>query len=280
MSNCSASFLKPDVLRARLLDDDNNEVLSRDVSMCFSDAMPYDTLAEGIGRTDFQYTCDEREGISAGWKHAYRINLSCQWLDITDIDNGEYTLSLEINWNNFIDEEDHSNNIATKRVLISDQATVYTAPSNDDIENAIEIELGLGEGQLGTVFGASLSDIEDGVLTQCLENYSGMVWYRLTGTGGNLTASVCHPDSTLDSIVAVFHATNDETEEDELAAGFECVISQDDAPMCGLLSWVTWESIEDDIYYLAVGSFEIPEVYEWRGRFRLTVFQGEMPIEN
>ncbi len=44
-----------------------------------------------------QYTCDNM-GISAGCGDIYDAGLPCQWVDITDIDAGTYTLVVRVNW--------------------------------------------------------------------------------------------------------------------------------------------------------------------------------------
>ena len=55
--------------------------------------------------------------------------------------------------------------------------------------------------------------------------------------GGNLTASVCHSDTTMDSILAIF-------EYRPIDNDMLCIENNDDAPMCGLLSWVSTQYIQ------------------------------------
>lgn len=49
-----------------------------------------------------KYTC-EYMGISAGCADIYGADLDCQWIDITDIPDGNYTLVVRINWNRLPD---------------------------------------------------------------------------------------------------------------------------------------------------------------------------------
>lgn len=45
-----------------------------------------------------KYTCGNM-GISAGCSDAYDFELPCQWVDITDLPAGDYTLAVRVNWN-------------------------------------------------------------------------------------------------------------------------------------------------------------------------------------
>jgi len=49
-----------------------------------------------LGRFDGTYTCMS-QGISAGWEDVYSAGLDCQWIDVTDVPDGPYTLSIAIN---------------------------------------------------------------------------------------------------------------------------------------------------------------------------------------
>jgi hypothetical protein len=56
------------------------------------------------------YTCDD-QGITAGYADTYGYGLDCQWIDITDVPSGTYTLQVEINPERRFLESDYSNNI-------------------------------------------------------------------------------------------------------------------------------------------------------------------------
>lgn len=55
------------------------------------------------------YTC-ENQGIGAGWADTYANFLPCQWVDITDVAPGAYTLRVRINPTMAFEESDYSNN--------------------------------------------------------------------------------------------------------------------------------------------------------------------------
>ncbi len=63
-----------------------------------------------------KYGCNNM-GISAGCADSYSSGLACQWLDITDIPNGQYTLVVKVNWDHSPDkagriEQRYDNNVA------------------------------------------------------------------------------------------------------------------------------------------------------------------------
>jgi hypothetical protein len=68
-----------------------------------------DTIQVTSGAPGPYYTC-ENQGISAGWADQYLRSLPCQWIDITDVPPGQYTLRVRVNPTMRFEEEDYSNN--------------------------------------------------------------------------------------------------------------------------------------------------------------------------
>ena len=69
-----------------------------------------------------QYGCTNM-GISAGCYDEYWAELDCQWIDISDIPDGDYTFVARVNWDNAPDalgryEKSHSNNWAQSCITI------------------------------------------------------------------------------------------------------------------------------------------------------------------
>lgn len=63
-----------------------------------------------------QYSCGNM-GISTGCGDIYDASLQCQWIDITNVPSGQYTLVVRVNWNRLHDalgrvEKDYDNNWA------------------------------------------------------------------------------------------------------------------------------------------------------------------------
>lgn len=68
-----------------------------------------------------QYNCGF-QGISAGWSDIYSGSLPCQWVDITDVPPGNYTLVVEVNFDQILAESDYTNNVANIDVTITPAA--------------------------------------------------------------------------------------------------------------------------------------------------------------
>lgn len=63
------------------------------------------------------YTC-ENQGIHVGWMDIYDRDLPCQWIDITGVPPGEYTLRVRVNGDGVIRELDQHPNVATTTVTL------------------------------------------------------------------------------------------------------------------------------------------------------------------
>lgn len=68
-----------------------------------------DTLQVTPGAPGPYYTC-ANQGIGAGWADSYANFLPCQWIDITDVTPGVYTLRVRVNPTMTFEESDYSNN--------------------------------------------------------------------------------------------------------------------------------------------------------------------------
>ncbi len=83
------------------------------VGFCLEDVYRWDTEANN----NFKYTCDN-QGIQSGWSDVYSESLPGQWIDITEVPAGDYTLEITVNWLQKIAESDYSNNTIRVPVAI------------------------------------------------------------------------------------------------------------------------------------------------------------------
>lgn len=98
----------------RLLDGQGAPVaLGRKVSFCLLDTHRWDPQAEQEPRFD----C-ENQGIQAGWADIYDGGLPGQWIDITGLPDGTYTLEITMNPERILTEADYTNNTDTLEVVI------------------------------------------------------------------------------------------------------------------------------------------------------------------
>ena len=77
-------------------------------SFCLNDTYRFDPSAN----PQAVYNCSN-QGIQKGWADVYAATLDCQWIDVTDVPPGHYTLELEVNPDRLLTEADYSNNVAS-----------------------------------------------------------------------------------------------------------------------------------------------------------------------
>lgn len=101
----------------RLLDaQEQPVVLGRKVSFCLLDVQRWDLDAPRHSR----FSCEE-QGIQAGWADIYDGGLPGQWIDVTGMADGAYTLEVTLNPERKLFEADYTNN--TERVPIELSST-------------------------------------------------------------------------------------------------------------------------------------------------------------
>jgi hypothetical protein len=76
----------------------------RKQAFCLEDTDQLDPDQSGQG-----YNC-QFQGISAGWADAYTTSLPCQWIDVTDVPPGQYTLRISINPEQILPESRYDDN--------------------------------------------------------------------------------------------------------------------------------------------------------------------------
>jgi hypothetical protein len=77
----------------------------RKQAFCLLDSAPYSPAAG----PSHGYTCSY-QGITAGWQDIYGRALDCQWLDITGVPAGRYTLRITVNPSRQLTESNFTNN--------------------------------------------------------------------------------------------------------------------------------------------------------------------------
>jgi hypothetical protein len=76
-----------------------------------------DTIRVQAGAPTNGYSC-QNQGMSVGWADVYARDLPCQWIDITGVPSGTYTLRVQINPEQKLVESDYSNNELTISVTL------------------------------------------------------------------------------------------------------------------------------------------------------------------
>jgi Lysyl oxidase len=70
-----------------------------------------------LAGTFHNYTCLD-QGISIGWADVYDNMLACQWIDITGVPSGTYTLRIVLNPQHQLVESNYDNNLFTLDVQL------------------------------------------------------------------------------------------------------------------------------------------------------------------
>ncbi len=111
---------------------------------------------ECSGGGEGKYTC-ENMGITAGCGDVYEAELDCQWIDVTDVADGAYTIVVRINWLNQPDfngkvESQIDNNWATACVILNRSSGV--------LEMEVETDCGPFVDCSGVPYGLTIIDCE------------------------------------------------------------------------------------------------------------------------
>jgi hypothetical protein len=97
----------------RLLNVCGQVAISAKRGFCIADNGRFDPSAD----LSPVYNCSN-QGLQVGWFDLYTTNTPCQWIDITGLAPGTYTLQMEINPERLLTESNYSNNATNITVMI------------------------------------------------------------------------------------------------------------------------------------------------------------------
>ena len=105
-SSCMQHWHFTSYANYELLGDNNTVVVAgHKQAFCLMDTDPMIDPAPAP-----RFSCSF-QGISAGWADTYDKFLDCQWIDITGVAPGDYTLRITINTAHILPESDYTNNV-------------------------------------------------------------------------------------------------------------------------------------------------------------------------
>lgn len=93
-----------------LLDEHGVVLTARKQAFCLEDT---EAIQPGIPSSS--YSC-QRQGITRGWADVYSRYLPCQWIDVTGLPSGTYTLRIVVNPLQTLPESNYDNNVFTAPV--------------------------------------------------------------------------------------------------------------------------------------------------------------------
>lgn len=116
-SQCHSHYHYPGYASYELLDQDGKvAAVGHKQAFCLVDTRRY---LEGDPTVPLQgrHTC-QNQGIQRGWSDIYASDLPCQYVDITGVPDGPYTLRMSVNQNGDFEEMNRDNNTVEVPVTI------------------------------------------------------------------------------------------------------------------------------------------------------------------
>jgi hypothetical protein len=221
-------------------------------SFCLMDSTRHDTTARPTPR----YSCSF-QGMSRGWGDWYAAGLPCQWIDVTGVPPGRYTLEVEIDSGNQLPETDEGNNIAQREIYIP---AVPGTHVNDTFDTATEL-VGIYRERQGENSAATRDPGEPIIGT------GHTVWYRWIAPSNDLM-SFDVVGSFFPAALGVFSGTS--------LSNFVEVVNVDPFPTSTPPQRVIFQATAGTAYYIVVDS-ALPGI---TGVFRLNYWVGRPPNDD
>lgn len=88
-------------------------VVGRKMGFCMIDSDPY---SAGANATPTYVSCQNNQGLSAGWSDSYNANLDGQYVEIDNLKSGDYVLEVQVNAEQLLPEASYVNNSSAIKV--------------------------------------------------------------------------------------------------------------------------------------------------------------------
>jgi Lysyl oxidase len=127
-----------------LLDANSNVVASgHKVGFCIEDVQAWtNTHPQAkyvcVSNPSTNINIHDNQGIQSGWADVYSAGLPCQYIDVTTVAPGQYTLQMIVNPDHVIPESDYDNDTTLVPVNI-EPVTCTNTPVNDNFSNAVVV---------------------------------------------------------------------------------------------------------------------------------------------
>lgn len=203
------------------------------VGFCLLDTVRWDPNASSQPR----YTCSN-QGIQKGWSDIYDSTLDGQWIDITGLPDGNYTLEVAVNPQRTIVESNYDNNITRIPVSIGS-----VRPANDNFASA--------NGLSGSSASVSASNIgatkESGEPNHAGFSAARSIWYFWTAPSSTIV-TIDTVGSNFDTLLAVYTGTS--------VSALAAVASNDDLSSSSRQSRVTFAPVAGRTYRIAIDGWD------------------------
>jgi len=211
---CHAHYHFQNYMSYRLLDTNGNRVaVGLKVGFCVLDVFRWSPSAASTAL----YSCTD-QGIQVGWGDLYDSTLDGQWIDITGLPNGNYTMELEANPQGIIQEANYSNNVIHVPIAIGDP---NAPPLNDNFASAQALL-----GGFATVAGSTVNATKEAGEPNHAGNAGGhSIWYTWNAPSTK-AVTIDTINSSFNTLLAVYtgnavNALTLVTSNDDIAPGFQ-----------------------------------------------------------
>ncbi|HXC99655.1 MAG TPA: LamG-like jellyroll fold domain-containing protein [Verrucomicrobiae bacterium] len=232
---CHAHYHFQNYMSYRLLDSNGHlAAIGLKVGFCVLDVFRWSPTA---GSTAI-YSCTD-QGIQVGWGDLYDSTLDGQWIDITGLPNGNYTMELEANPQGIIQEADYTNNVIHVPIAIGNPSA---PPLNDNFANAQALL-----GGFATVPGNTANATKEAGEPNHAGNVGGhSIWYTWTSPSTK-AVTIDTINSSFNTLLAVYTGTS--------LNNLALVASNDDIAPGFLQSRVTFNATAGTTYQIAVDGY-------------------------
>ncbi|MDB6029915.1 MAG: hypothetical protein JWM16_253 [Verrucomicrobiales bacterium] len=237
----------------RLRDTNSNLVLrGHKIGFCLEDVVRWSATAGQNSRYDCNY-----QGIQAGWADVYTEDVPCQWLDITGLPGGTYTLELEVNPSRAIQEASYANNLSRKTITIQSDCSPVLA--NDSFSAA----QALPGSPLSLETYNSCATREAGEPSHAGNAGGHSLWFQYTAVSdGPIRLST--EGSDFDTVLAVYTGSS--------VNALTPVASNDDISVGNQQSAVSFNGVAGMVYSIAADG--------WNGAFGKLVLNLDPPLND
>jgi hypothetical protein len=216
-----------------LLDTNGNVVAAgHKVGFCLEDVRAWSPTANPATK----YNCNN-QGIQAGWADVYAAGLPCQYIDITGLDPGTYTLQLVVNPAGLINESNTNNNTTTNVVNITPDCTIPV--TNDSFSTPVV----LSNPPLSISQYNACSSKQTGEPNHAGNTGGHSVWFNWTPNSNQL-ATITTRRSDFDTLLAVYTGST--------VSNLTLVASNDDVSSSIHQSAVSFSAVAGMTYRIAV----------------------------
>lgn len=112
-SPCHGHHHVRDFAQFELVQGANTVKVARKQAFCLEDSQPIANGGQGG-----KFTCTGQQGISVGWTDVYVESLACEYIDVTSVAPGDYTLRVTIDPDGNLPDSDMTDNVFTTPVTL------------------------------------------------------------------------------------------------------------------------------------------------------------------